>query len=245
VPNINVPETLSFLQEMRYWLEVNRQAYSGPGGIQAAALRSSDEEIQKRLLLVRQIAEDIAPELTAQVASHSLGGYSWEWHNVGTVVSQLTGVLEQDERRQAIFTPVGPSIAASQLHPWVWEASARLWDDGHRRMALQAAATAIEVQLKAKLGVDRSGADLVTKAFTTTDPRPDEPRLRFAAFLEGTESWINAHEGAMFFAKGCIQRIRNLATHEAEEPVEQLALEELAALSVLARWIEEATVVSC
>lgn len=36
--------------------------------------------------------------------------------------------------------------------------------------------------------------------------------------------------------------IRNLATHDLNEPDEQVALEQLAALSVLARWIDDAKV---
>lgn len=38
--------------------------------------------------------------------------------------------------------------------------------------------------------------------------------------------------------------VRNVATHEAEDDDEQRALEQLAALSVLARWIDEADVVT-
>jgi hypothetical protein len=40
-----------------------------------------------------------------------------------------------------------------------------------------------------------------------------------------------------------MQRIRNLAAHVLGQPDEQGALEELAALSTLARWIDAATVV--
>ncbi len=39
-----------------------------------------------------------------------------------------------------------------------------------------------------------------------------------------------------------MQGIRNIATHNLKEPDEQEALELLAALSVLARWIERAEV---
>src|SRR3982751_4484410 len=42
---------------------------------------------------------------------------------------------------------------------------------------------------------------------------------------------------------GCFKTIRNIVTHSTIQPEEQLALEQLAALSVLARWIEEAMVV--
>ncbi|MGA9077854.1 MAG: TIGR02391 family protein [Acidimicrobiales bacterium] len=49
-------------------------------------------------------------------------------------------------------------------------------------------------------------------------------------------------DGARFFAMGCAMRIRNLVTHRSTVPDEQTCLEMLAALSVLARWIDEAEV---
>ena len=41
---------------------------------------------------------------------------------------------------------------------------------------------------------------------------------------------------------GCALRIRNLTAHTTDELDEQKALEYLAALSVLAQWVDEATV---
>jgi hypothetical protein len=45
----------------------------------------------------------------------------------------------------------------------------------------------------------------------------------------------------MFFGKGCAKGIRNVTAH-GSQPDEQLALEALASLSLLARWIDEAQV---
>lgn len=47
----------------------------------------------------------------------------------------------------------------------------------------------------------------------------------------------------MEFGKGCMKRIRNLYVH-GHEPSDAEALEALAALSLLARWIDEASVIS-
>ena len=242
--SINVPETLQFLRELNGWLESNHsQENQSQRYWEAEAWVTTDQEVKKGLIPLRQITDRVAPELT-DLIDEGAGSYSWKWTNVSDVVIQLIGVLDQDERLRAMLGPLGPTIAASKLHPWVWEASARLWDDQHRKMAIQAAATAIELQLKAKLGVDRSGTDLVTRAFNVADPKPGEPRLRFPGFDTGTESWTSMHEGAMSYARACMMAIRNLATHESDEPDAQVALEQLAALSVLARWIDEAEVVS-
>ena len=74
---------------------------------------------------------------------------------------------------------------------------------------------------------------------------PDGRRLRFKHLDELTEdgkrnqSWVSAHEGAMNYGRGCAQGIRNLNAHGTSELSEQEALEYLAALSVLARWVDQ------
>ena len=47
----------------------------------------------------------------------------------------------------------------------------------------------------------------------------------------------------MAFGRGCAMRIRKMYTH-GEEPSEQKALEALAARSLFARWVDDATVVA-
>ena len=58
----------------------------------------------------------------------------------------------------------------------------------------------------------------------------------------GSDGWKSAHDGAGAFGRGCFLRIRNLYTHH-DGDVEQEDLEALAALSLLARWIDSAAVV--
>ena len=48
----------------------------------------------------------------------------------------------------------------------------------------------------------------------------------------------------MYYARGCFQAIRNPASHEHHEWDPQVALESLTALSVLARWIDDWSVVT-
>ena len=70
------------------------------------------------------------------------------------------------------------------------------------------------------------------------------PRLRLPGFTPGTDDFKSAQDGAKLFGMGCFQSIRNLTTHQQEQPSEDRALEMLAALSLLARWIGEAEVVT-
>jgi hypothetical protein len=45
----------------------------------------------------------------------------------------------------------------------------------------------------------------------------------------------------MNFGKGCMMGIRNVVSHDTSEPQPEIALEQLAALSILARWIDAAS----
>lgn len=157
---------------------------------------------------------------------------------VRSAVAILEGVIHELEALE----PTGPQLDTGGLHPWVLGAIAGLWDDGHHRNAVDEAARAIELRLRTKVGGDGGGTDLVTGAFSPKPPTANQPRLRFRDYEPGTRSWTNAHEGAMHFGRGCMMRIRNLIEH-ADTPVStQYARECLFALSLLARWIEEAEI---
>lgn len=199
-------------------------------------------EMQARIGLVEQIAAEVDDRLAARIRSAS--GYSWTYAAQKSSLEELLGRLKGREEEARILGPSGPQLAARQMHPWVWNAASSLWDDGHYVAAVTAAATAVfETYLPAKLEVPKVGTATtrITSAFSTSAPRPSDPRLRFKGLIEGTPDWTSAHEGAMFFGKGCAQGVRNVTTHGAQ-PSEQEALEALAALSLLARWIDEAMV---
>jgi hypothetical protein len=162
-----------------------------------------------------------------------------------TAVEELSGILQGEDRRTQIFGLKGPKLQAARMHRWVWQAAAELWDGGHMREAVQAAATSVfDQQLPAKLGASKGDkpADLVSQAFSIDPPTPDKPRLRLPGFTKGDNDWKSAHEGAKFFGMGCAKAIRNVVSHTTDQPDEDEALESLAALSLLSRWIDDAVV---
>ena len=142
--------------------------------------------------------------------------------------------------------PIAPAVNPRELHQWVADAAASLWEDGYHAEAVQKAASDVEQRLQLKMGVHTgSTATLCSSAFSPAAPKEGQPRLRFQGYREGSDAWKSAHEGAGSFGRGCMMRIRNLYSHrqdEGKEPeaIEQEALEGLAALSLLARWIDEA-----
>jgi len=156
-------------------------------------------------------------------------------------VNEIIGHLEGEEQRNAILGPQGPTLAAATMHRWVWDLAAELWDNGHRREAVQAAATSLfDTQLPVKLGA-RSGnpRDLVSQAFSLDPPQPGKPRLRIPGYAENTPAWNDAHDGAKFLGLACVAGVRNLSTHTTNQPEEVVALEELAMLSRFARSVED------
>lgn len=157
-------------------------------------------------------------------------------------VELLQAFVEDLEEREG--APTLPGLDPAELHPWVAESAARLWQDGHQRQAVQAAATSVETWLRTRTGMHQGSiTSLIGSVFSASDPTPDMPRMRFAGFdpVE-SDGWTNAHEGAGAFGRGCFLRIRNLYTHH-DGDTEQEDLEALAALSLLARWIDGAEVV--
>lgn len=160
---------------------------------------------------------------------------------IAEAVSTLNAMIEDVEAN--VLEPALSAPGVDGLHPWSSGPAARLWNDGYRREAVQAAATMIEASLKSKLGVFDANFVTLVNAFASGAPTERLPRLRFADVgPEGSDSWKNAHDGAAAFGRGCAMRIRNLYTHEGNE-TEQHDLEALCALSLLARWVDQADVV--
>ncbi|HEY0891260.1 MAG TPA: TIGR02391 family protein [Nocardioides sp.] len=180
----------------------------------------------------------------------SLHGDQWAngylgppWPTSRDAVLMMRGTLRTEEAAAAMFTPPGPRIAAASLHPWVWTAAREVWANGHHREAVANAATMVESNFRSKLGrFDISGASLARQAFSLSPASAAQPRLRLVDGPDAPEDqrWKSAHQGAMDFGAGVFEGIRNWAAHVVEDADEQVALEYLAALSVLARWVDGA-----
>lgn len=84
----------------------------------------------------------------------------------------------------------------------------------------------------------------MSQAFSVDDPGLGKPRLRLMP-NDGSETFRSVQSGAVQFGSGCFMALRNPAAHEHhdDELPEQEALEQLAAFSILARWVDQAAVV--
>lgn len=131
---------------------------------------------------------------------------------------------------------------AGQLHPWAWENAAPLWRTQHFSQAVSQAAIRVNAETQAKVGRrDISETDLFNQVFKLDEPKAGAPRLRLMA-NDGSKTYENVHRGARSLAEGLYAGVRNPASHEIVDVTEQIALEQLAAFSLLARWVDAAEV---
>ena len=99
------------------------------------------------------------------------------------------------------------------LHSWVAQAAEPLFEDGHRRQAILAAAQSLEVHWRQLLNIPTGTlTELAPESFSSSEPTAGHPRLRFRTQASDppTVEWRDMHIGAMDFAEGCAMRIRNL-----------------------------------
>jgi uncharacterized protein (TIGR02391 family) len=138
--------------------------------------------------------------------------------------------------------PEAPTLPADQLHPWVWDAARTFWDAGAHAVAVEQAAKSLTAHTQQKTGCQLAEDDLMSQVWSDEPPKADRPRLRFPGD-RNTKTWHSRQRGARAMAQGCYGGIRNVVAHQhAPDWPQQLALEYLACLSVLARWINEAEV---
>lgn len=155
------------------------------------------------------------------------------------LVNYTVGVIETiaDTRAHIVGNPA-PTMAADALHPTIWEAASKLWADGHYGQAVQRAATFLNAHLQDLCGRhDVSDSGLMSQVFSVNPPEPGRPRLRWPG--DDNDLTVKAmRTGLLQFSQGCFMAIRNPATHTTDEISKQVALEQLATLSTLARWVD-------
>lgn len=213
--------------------------------------RDIKEWVERARMAVGSVYGDPSPQLERlDRVSYSVGVYfsgqdpsvhtQAEFGGVRDAAGILRALIEDVEEH--VEQPESPPLAMREFHPWVADASTRLWQDGYPREAVKSASTAVETWLRSKLDVHTGAAvSIVGMAFSLSPATPDSPRLRFVdAGRVGSDDWKATHEGVGAFARGCMLRIRNIYTHNRGGGTHQEDLEALAALSLLARWIDDA-----
>ncbi|WP_280509575.1 TIGR02391 family protein [Nocardia farcinica] len=210
-------------------------------GVIASFPRESDEIIAAQAHVVEQIMNRVVPNWRTEVGKDSY--HRWGAHREAAVRARAQLV-----RKQEIEENLGenaPELSAAELHPWIWEGAKSLWQSGHYREAVGGAIRKINAETQNKVGRrDLSETKLFQESFSEKVAEPGKKRLRRMQ-PDGSDTYKSVQRGAMALAEGVFAGIRNPLSHEVDQELsEQEALEYLAALSVLARWVDQSDVES-
>lgn len=201
---------------------------------------ASDDDITKEAQVVEQILTRVIPDWQSKLGTVS--GYDNEWKPLRDVSIRAREVLQRQDEIKQNLGDNAPEISAANLHTWVWSGAASLWQSGHFRSAVEDAAKKVNAETQNKVGRrDLSETKLFQEAFSDKPAQSGKARLRRMAD-DGSDTYKSVQRGAMALAEGIYAGIRNPFNHEDPTDIdEQVALEYLAALSVLARWVDEST----
>ncbi|MDK9498233.1 TIGR02391 family protein [Streptomyces katrae] len=219
-----------------------------PGGVMRFSASMSNRGDEKEILasaqVVEQILDRVLPRWRTDVPDDRNGLVN-RWCQHREAAQRADTVLVRDAEIRARLGDDAPDLNASSMHPWAWEGARALWQSGHFREAVTAAGRKVNAETQNKLGrKDASETKLFQQAFSQDPPKPGQPRLRLMED-DGSDTFKSTHRGAMAFAEGFFAAIRNPNSHADDLPElpEHEALEQLASLSVLARWVDTATVI--
>ncbi|MGW1602973.1 TIGR02391 family protein [Streptomyces eurythermus] len=203
--------------------------------------RGAQADIVASAHVVEQIFDRVIPNWRAEVPSDgNMRVNRWCQHR--EAAQRADAALQRDAEVREHLGDDAPQLSASTLHPWVWNGARALWQSGHYREAVTAAARKVNAETQNKVGRrDASETALFQSVFSRDDPKPGQPRLRLMN-NDGSDTFRSLQRGVAAFAEGCYAAIRNPNSHEDGLPElpEPQALEQLAAFSVLARWVDSA-----
>lgn len=200
---------------------------------------ASDEEVAKQAVIVERILDRVLPDWRATV-SDKMANNRWAQHREAGIRAR-----EQLLREKELEENLGddaPHVSASDFHSWIWSGAESLWQSGHYREAVEGAIKKLNAETQNKLGRrDLSETQLFKEAFSENPPAVGKPRL-YRMPDDGSNTFKSVQRGARAFAEGVFAGIRNPLAHEVDvEMSQEDALEYLAALSILARWVDNST----
>ncbi|MFD9663507.1 TIGR02391 family protein [Rhodococcus sp. NPDC059968] len=210
-------------------------------GFHSYKTASSEDEVVKRAQVIEQILDRVVPGWRSEITKKDR--QKWSVHYEASIRAR-EALLRADEVRKNLGEDA-PDLSAAELHPWIWGGASSLWRSGHYREAVGGAIRKLNAETQNKVGRrDVSETDLFKQAFSMDEPKPGKSRLRRMRD-DGGDTYRSVQRGVMTFAEGVFAGIRNPLSHEVDQELsEQEALEYLAALSVLARWVDQSDVES-
>lgn len=196
----------------------------------------ANRALQEQAEVVRRILHELGIS-TQSAALSAAAPWAPLLRSMARARVQLTRGDELDHK----LGSAAPRLAVSTLHPWVWDAARDAWKAGQHKYAVLAAFTALNDRTQSKgQRPGLSEGDLFKQLFSTEEPKPGNPRLRLVG-TANTRTFNSTHRGVSNYADGLYSAVRNVLSHTVTEVPKDEALELLAAISVLARWVDQAT----
>jgi uncharacterized protein (TIGR02391 family) len=197
-----------------------------------------DASAQTQSIIRRVLNRNDVPSLLSRS-----GDAYWVEEGIEFAEHALAVVNTRSETREKLGT-TAPSMKADALHSTIWRAASGRWESGHYSDAVQRAATALSGHVKDLTGRYELGdSELVSQAFSLSSPQEGKPRLRWPGRDEDL-TVKSMRVGILNMSQGVFAAIRNTATHTTADLSKQEALEQLATLSLLARWIDRCELTS-
>ncbi|PNV67670.1 TIGR02391 family protein [Enteroscipio rubneri] len=231
------------VKQLDEFIELTKGRYKGSPedmGVWWSVSGDSDS-IKAQLPVVERIFDRFVPGWNNPPILYNLDEPTEQlWGRHRDLALRVKTFVEREQEIRCYLGDGAPNISASNLHPWVWSGAASLWQSGHFRSAVEDAAKKVNAETQNKLHRrDVSETRLFNEAFSEDPAVPGKPRLRRMS-PDGSNTYRSMQRGARALAEGIYAGIRNPFNHESPHDIdEQVALEYLAALSILARWVDE------
>ncbi|MFM9379116.1 TIGR02391 family protein [Gordonia sp. VNK21] len=239
---MNVEWTIEELDRFITMTVMTNNSRSGPGYVSithTSSTASSDADVTKQAQVVEKILDRVIPNWRTDIALSKTN--RWTRHREAAIRAREE-LLRAEEVRENLGENA-PELSAAELHPWIWGGAQSLWQSGHYREAVSGAIRKLNAETQNKVcRRDLSETKLFQESFSEKAAEPRKKRLRRMQ-PDGSDTYKSVQRGAMALAEGVFSGIRNPLSHEVDtELSEQEGLEYLAALSVLARWVDESDV---
>ncbi|GAA1315386.1 TIGR02391 family protein [Pseudonocardia xinjiangensis] len=205
-----------------------------------AERKALQRKLQESDPVIREILNAVRPGLGDYRKTATSG-----WSGARTAAQTAVGILKELDDLRNRLAPDSPTLPADTFHPWVWDAARTFWESRHYAQAVEQAWKSINAHLQNKVGRrDVSDDALVNAALPMTEPKAGNARLHLPGD-RSSPTWVSRQRGLHMMGQACAAGIRNVVAHELDLDLpSQVALEYLAALSVLARWIDETELVT-
>ncbi|MCK6210532.1 TIGR02391 family protein [Georgenia sp. EYE_87] len=215
----------------------------GTAGFHSYKTTAPQDQVLKQSAVIEKILDKYTPDWHEKQDKDKRYRFRAIWEATQRCIAVLEAQGELDEH----LSDRGPTLDGASLHPWIWDSAKPAWTAGLYEDAVDAAARGLNTRLRGKVSRrDLGEGDLIGQLFSQKAADENNPRLRLP-LPEGTaEKTVRAiYAGISQYGQGLFSAVRNPLAHEAPGHtgmMEVEALEALAALSLLARWVDRSEV---